>query len=259
MVAFVTGGGRGIGRGIALGLAKTGWSVVVTSRTAGELDETVSLSRASVIAIPADVADPAEVRGMVRHAQEQLGPIDLLVNNAGMGAPIGPFWQTDAGEWWRNQEVNLRGPMLCCHEVLPGMIARKAGRIVNIVSGAGCQPFPELSAYVVSKTALVRFSEQLAMEVAPHGISVFPVRPGTVRTSMVEEARQRLPYIQQILDRGLDVTPEIVANLVLKLASGAADALSGRLFSVNEDMDEIVRQAEEIKTRDLYVLRCGTL
>jgi predicted DCC family thiol-disulfide oxidoreductase YuxK len=126
---------------------------------------------------------------------------------AGMAGPLGPFWENDPAEWWRNQEVNLRGPMLCCREVVPNMIARKSGRIINVASGAGCQPFPELSAYVVSKTALIRFSEQLAFELAPHGISVFPIHPGTVRTRMVDESRARLPYIQAILDRRADVPP----------------------------------------------------
>lgn len=184
-----------------------------------------------MLAVPADIADPAGVHALIQRVERDLGPVDLLVNNAGMPGPFGPFWETDPAEWWRNQEVNLRGPMLCCREVIPGMVARKAGRIINVASGAGSQPFPDLSAYVVSKTALIRFSEQLAFELAPHGVSVFPIQPGTVRTRMVDQSRARLPYIQAILDRGLDVAPDVPANLVLKLASGCADALSGRLFS----------------------------
>ncbi|HYL38099.1 MAG TPA: SDR family oxidoreductase [Bryobacteraceae bacterium] len=259
MVALVTGGGRGIGRGIALGLAKAGWPVAVTARSADELDETVRLSAGRMIAAPADITDPAAVSSMIRRVEAELGPVELLVNNAGMGGPLGPFWESDPAEWWRNQEVNLRGPMLCCREILPGMIARKSGRIINVVSGAGCQAFPDLSAYVVSKTALVRFSEQLAAELAPHGVSVFPIRPGMVRTRMLEEARPRLAFIQQTLDRGLDVTPEVVSELVLKLASGSADTLSGRLFSVGEDVDDIVRHADEVRSGDLYLLRARTL
>jgi NAD(P)-dependent dehydrogenase (short-subunit alcohol dehydrogenase family) len=139
------------------------------------------------------------------------------------------------------------------------MIARKAGRIVNVVSGAGCQAFPDLSAYVVSKTALIRFSEQLALELAPHRVSVFPIRPGVVRTRMLEESRPRLPFVQQFLDQGLDVEPDVVANLVLALASGRADALSGRLFSVGEDVDEIVRRAEQVRSEELYLLRVRKL
>jgi NAD(P)-dependent dehydrogenase (short-subunit alcohol dehydrogenase family) len=259
MVALVTGGGRGIGRGIALGLAKAGWAVAVTARSTGELAETAKLSERRMVAVAADMADPAAVTGMIRRVEQELGPIELLVNNAGMGGPLGPFSGSDPAEWWRNQEVNLRGPMLCCREILPGMIARKAGRIINVVSGAGCQAFPDLSAYVVSKTALLRFSEQLALELAPHGVSVFPIRPGVVRTKMVEESRHRLAFVQQLLDRGLDVTPDVVAGLVLALASGRADALSGRLFSVGEDVDEIVRRAEQVRADELYLLRLRIL
>ncbi len=259
MVASVTGAGRGIGRAIALALSKAGYSVAVTSRSASELDETVSLSESRMLPVTADIADPTEVRAMVQRVSRDLGPIDLLVNNAGMSGPLGPFWENDPAEWWRNQEVNLRGPMLCCREIVPQMIARKSGRIINVASGAGGRPFPELSAYVVSKTALIRFSEQLAFELAPHGVSVFPIHPGTVRTRMVDESRARLSYIQAILDQGQDVAPDVPANLVLKLASGCADALSGRMFSVHENVDEIVRQADQVRSRDLYVLRSRTL
>jgi len=255
MIALVTGAGRGIGRGIGLGLANAGWSVGLTSRSQSELDETLKLACGRGIALTADIADPLQVRSMVQRIESALGPVDLLVNNAGLGDPIGPFWETDPDEWWRNQEVNLRGPMLCCRELIPGMIARKSGRIVNVASGAGCRPFPDLSAYVVSKTALIRFSEHLALELAPHGISVFPIHPGTVHTKMADEASQRLPYIQQIFDRGLNVTPAVAANLVLKLASGQADSLSGRLFSVTDDFDEIVRRRDEVCAADLYTLR----
>jgi NAD(P)-dependent dehydrogenase (short-subunit alcohol dehydrogenase family) len=255
MVALVTGGGRGIGQGIALRLAKEGWAVAVTARSAGQLAETVSLAQGRVISLAADVANPDAVRTMIREVEQQLGPISLLVNNAASGGPFGLFWENDAEDWWRCQEVNVRGPMLCCREILPGMIMRRAGRIINVVSGAGCQAFPDMSAYVVSKTALIRFSEQLALELGPHGVTVFPIRPGLVRTAMVEEARQRLQFVQKWLDEGADVTPDVVAGLVLVLASGRADALSGRLFSVGDDVQEIVDRAAQVLKEELCVLR----
>jgi NAD(P)-dependent dehydrogenase (short-subunit alcohol dehydrogenase family) len=135
------------------------------------------------------------------------------------------------------------------------MIARQAGRIINVVSGAGCRAYPDMSAYVVSKTALVRLSEQLALELKPHGVSVFPIMPGLVRTVMVEEARQHLPFVQKQLDDGLEVTPDVVAKLVLTLASGAADSLSGRLFSVADNVAEIVRRTEQVHANELHLLR----
>ncbi len=259
MTAIVTGGGRGIGQGIALRLAKAGMPVAVTARSADQLAATVKLAKSTMIGVPADVADAASVRAMVKEVEGRLGPVDLLVNNAGIGGPLGPFWENDPDDWWRCLEVNLRGPFLCCREILPGMIARKKGRIVNVVSGAGCQAFPDMSAYVSSKTALIRLSEQLALEARPHGVSVFPIRPGIVRTAMVEQARHRLPFVQKLLDDGLEVTPDVVADLVLFLASGKVDALSGRLFSVNEDLDQIARRADEVQREELYLLRLRQL
>ncbi len=259
MVALVTGGGRGIGRAIALGLAENGWQVAIAARSADELNETVKLAKVPMLAVATDVADPAAVKALVKRVEQDLGPVTLLVNNAGTGAPLGPFWETDPEEWWRCQEVNLRGPMLLCREIVPGMVARRSGRIINVASGAGTQPFQALSAYVVSKTALIRFSEQLALDLKPHGVSVFPIRPGVVRTRMLEESRGRLPFIQQFLDRGVDVPPEVPARLVLKLASGCADSLSGRLFSIDDDVDEMIRRAEEVRASERYLLRMQKL
>lgn len=258
MVSLVTGAGRGIGRAIALRLSQEG-PVAITARSADQLDETAKLASGRMLAVPGDISDGGFVNRLMRQVAEALGDIGLLVNNAGTGGPFGPFWENDPEDWWRCQEVNLRGPMLCCREVLPGMIARKAGRIVNVVSGAGCQAFPDMSAYVASKTALIRFSEQLALEARPHGVSVFPLRPGLVRTAMAEEARGRLPFIQKLFDDGLEVAPEVVADLVATLASGRADALSGRVFSVSEDLEGIVRRAEEVRAQELYLLRMRTL
>lgn len=229
--------------------------MVVTARSADQLSETVRLAEGRVIAVPADVSDRASVKALVRSAEYMAGPVDLLVNNAATGGPFGPFWESNPEAWWRCQEVNLRGPMLCCRELAPGMIARQAGRIINVVSGAGVQAFPDMSSYVVSKTALIRLSEQLALELKPHGISVFPIRPGLVRTAMAEEAREKLPYIQKLFDEGREVTPDVVANLVLTLASGIADSLSGRLFSVDDNVEQIVRRAEEVHAHALYLLR----
>jgi NAD(P)-dependent dehydrogenase (short-subunit alcohol dehydrogenase family) len=163
---------------------------------------------------------------MTRHVEQKLGPVDLLVNNAGIGGPVGQFWANDPGDWWEAQEVNLRGPMLCCHHVLPGMIARKSGCIVNVASLAGWQAVPELSAYVTSKTALIRFSEQLADELQPYGVVVFAIHPGAVRTAMVEQVRQKVPLVQAMLDAH-EVTPDPAADLILFLASGRANMLTG--------------------------------
>ena len=259
MTALVTGAGRGIGQGVALRLAKEGMRVAIAARSQDQLAETVSLSGGAILAVAADVADAVAVRFMIQEVESRLGPVDLLVNNAGIGGPFGPAWENDPEAWWHCLEVNLRGPYLCCREVLPSMIARKTGRIINVVSGAGCQAYSGMSAYVASKTALIRFSEQLALEAQPHGVSVFPIRPGLVRTAMSEEGRLAIPLIQKLFDDGADVTPDVVADLVLFLASGKADALSGCLFSVKEDLEEMLRRAGEVTRDELYQLRARKL
>ena len=160
-VAIVTGGGRGIGRAIAVALAKAGASVAVVAGSEDQLAETVREitelgSRA--ISIAADVSHPDAVQKMMVEVEKSLGSVDLLVNNAGLAGPIGPTWETAPDAWWRCLEVNLRGPMLCSQAVLPGMIARGDGRIVNVASGAGTFAIPYLGAYVTSKTALIKFT-----------------------------------------------------------------------------------------------------
>ena len=116
MIALVTGGGRGIGRGVALRLANAGWTVAVSSRSIDQLHETVQQSDGRILAIPADLGDPESVKDMIRNVEQKLGPVDLLVNNAGVGGPVGQFWASDPSDWWHAQEVNLRGP--CCAAIM---------------------------------------------------------------------------------------------------------------------------------------------
>jgi NAD(P)-dependent dehydrogenase (short-subunit alcohol dehydrogenase family) len=263
-VAVVTGGGRGIGKAIAFGLAKAGASVAVVARSEDQLAETVKEithlgSRA--ISIAADASEPGVVERMVREVEESLGSVNLLVNNAGLSGPIGPTWETDTDDWWRCLEVNLRAPMLCSKAVLPGMIARCGGRIVNVASGAGTFAIPYLGAYVTSKTALIRFTEILALETAAHAIKVFAIEPGTVRTSMAEyaleseEGRRWMPWFAEVFQRGEDVPPDHAADLVVLLASGRADALSGRFFTIKDDVGGLVERAAEKGLGDLHTLR----
>jgi len=263
-VALVTGASRGLGQAFAVGLAKAGMSVGITARTSPDLAETLRLIEAQSgkgIAVPADVTDGKAIPELVERIEKDLGPIDLLVNNAGMGEPFGPTWETDPEEWWRCQEVNLRGPMLCASAMLRRMVPRKRGRIINIASGAGARSLPYMSAYVTSKAALIRFSEVLADEVRPHGIALFAIQPGSVRTRMAEQilsasaGKNWFPWLEQVYERGDNVTPEPATRLILFLASGAADALSGRFFNIAEDPQDVVERADEILKNDLYALR----
>jgi 3-oxoacyl-[acyl-carrier protein] reductase len=259
MVALITGGGRGIGQAAALRLAKNGWDVAIAARSANELADTATQAARKMLAIPGDVSKAEDVRTMVERTESELGPIDLLVNNAGVTGPMTPFWETDPKDWWRCQEVNVLSQVLTCHAVVPGMMERKRGWIVNLSSGAGTRPIPNFGAYAVSKCSVLRFSEQLAMELAPHGIRVFPVRPGIVRTRMVESVRKSIPLVQKVVDEGRDHPPEDTADLVEFIASGRADALSGCVLSAGENWDQMVRRAEEIRKQELYTLRVREL
>jgi NAD(P)-dependent dehydrogenase (short-subunit alcohol dehydrogenase family) len=263
-VAIVTGGGRGIGKAIALGLAKAGASVAVVARSEDQLAETVKEITAlgsCAISVAADVSDPAAVQKMVVEIEETLGSVDLVVNNAGVAGPIGPTWETDPDDWWRCQEVNLRGPMICSRAVLPGMISRGGGRIVNVASGAGTFAVPYLGAYVTSKTALIRFTEILALEVAQHGVKVFAIEPGTVRTAMAEYAleseigRRWMPWFREIFQKGDDVPADHAADLVVLLATGRVDVLSGRFFTIKDDVIALARRSGEQELGDLQTLR----
>jgi NAD(P)-dependent dehydrogenase (short-subunit alcohol dehydrogenase family) len=266
-VAIVTGGGRGIGRAMAQALAKVGAAVAVVARSAGQLAETVSLIEEAgerAIAFPSDVTDRQAVEQMVRDVERQLGPADLLVNNAGINQPsFGPIWESDPESWWRCIDVNLRGPYLCSRAVLPGMVARGRGRIITTASGAGLGPFPYAAAYAIGKCAAVRFSENLAAETREQGISVFVIDPGFVRTAMTESTAESPgaeewgvgAFVRNLLEAGHDVPPELAAELVVSLASGKADALSGCYVSVSDDVAKMVSRAEEIQQNELYTLR----
>ena len=265
-VAIVTGGGRGIGRAIAAALSAAGATTAVLARSASEISETARMiEQAGGRARPfvVDVTDAVTVERTFAEIERSLGPVTLLVNNAAVPGPIGPFWETDPTEWWRTQDVNLRGVVLCCRAVLPGMIARSKGRIINIASSA--IPVAYFSSYATSKAALVRFTETIAGEVKPYGVSTFAVGPGTVRTAMAEHSLQSddgqkwLPWFKRIFDEGLDVPEERPARLVLELASGRADSLSGRFLSISDDLNSLLRNIVEIEERHLYSLRVQTL
>jgi NAD(P)-dependent dehydrogenase (short-subunit alcohol dehydrogenase family) len=267
-VILITGGSRGLGRAFAQALVAAGARVAITARSAPELHETAAqLSPAAdqVIAIPADAVDPEAAPRVVATAEQRLGPITLLINNAGQFRAFGPIGVVNPSAWWNEVEVNLRGPLLYAHAVLPSMRARHRGRIINVASIAGVQAIPALSAYVVSKTALIRFSEALAQETVADGIQVFAIHPGTVRTPMnayvhdSPEVAESAPHIQQwfrtLFAEGGDMPIERSVHLVLRLAAGDADALSGRYLSVEDDLDALVKQFAAGSSAEQRLLR----
>jgi 3-oxoacyl-[acyl-carrier protein] reductase len=242
-VALVTGGGRGIGRNIALELAAAGARVAVAARTRDEIEETAQ--EINGLAIECDVSDRVSVEHMVRLAESELGPIDLLVANAGISIDEDAAWELDPTDWWRVFEVNVLGVYLCCRAVIPGMLERGRGRIVNVASGAAYLPGSKSTAYSASKAAVHRFSETLANQLEPHGIPVFSISPGLVRTQMTDSGDD-LPW----------TPPELAPRLVRALASGRLDRLAGRyLHAEHDDVDDLAVRADEIVENDLNAIR----
>jgi len=267
-VALISGGSRGIGLATAVAFARAGASVALVGRSADAVADAARAVRAAgapVVARQADVVDEEAMADFVEESRDVLGPITILVNNAGSIGPIAPFGETPLDEWWRCIEVNLRGPAVCTHLVIHDMVARGRGRIINIVSGAGASSFTYFSAYIASKTALVRWTESLAAELAPYGVHAFAMEPGTVATDMSSfsmtssDGRRWIPWFRGIFDAGLDVPMGRVVDRALALAAGAGDALSGRYILLAEDLEILVANAPQIRREAMYSLRMSRL
>lgn len=243
-VALITGAGRGIGRAIAMAFARQGADLALVARTESELEETAQMIRAAghrVVAVTADVSHRVHVEHAVSQALETFDRVDVLVNNAGVQPPIGPLWQNDADEWMRAVAVNLFGPMLCIKAVLPGMMERKRGKIVNLSGGGATGPRPNFGAYAASKAALVRLTETLAMELAPYNIQINALAPGAINTRMLDQvlaagelAGAELAQAQRRTERG-GASIERAAQLAVFLASADSDGLTGKLVAAPHD------------------------
>jgi NAD(P)-dependent dehydrogenase (short-subunit alcohol dehydrogenase family) len=217
------------------------------------------------LALPADVTNPSAAEQVVATTEAQLGPISLLINNAGQFRAFGPIGTVDPQLWWQEIEINLRGPFLYTQATVPRMRTRRSGRIINLASAAGCGPIPLASAYSISKTAVIRLSETLALETAADGIVVFAIHPGTVRTPMnayvhdsPEVAALAAPiqhWFQQLYADEQDTPIEQAVALVMQLANGEADTLSGWYLSVDDDLKALVHQQNSTPRAEQRTLR----
>lgn len=226
LVTLVTGGGRGIGRAVALRFAREGASVVICARTRRELDRVARDIRASggtVLAHAADLSRPASVRRLVRVATRRFGRIDILINNAGILGPRIPLAEYKLRDWSRVLAVNLTGTFLVTHAVLPGMMRRRSGCIVSLSSSVGRKGRADWGAYAVSKFGVEGLSQALAQELEPYGIRVLTYNPGGTRTRMRAEA-----YPSE--DRSRLRDPDDVADDLLCLVTRTSLSQSGKAF-----------------------------
>jgi 3-oxoacyl-[acyl-carrier protein] reductase len=239
-VAILTGAGRGIGRVIAEEFAREGSNLALISRTRAELEETLELvrnwSKESFCEV-CDISDPGAVKQLVRLVTDRFGRVDILVNNAGVQSPIGSFAGAPLEAWKKAFEVNLFGTANMTHAVLPCMVHQRSGKIINLSGGGATSARPNFSAYGVSKTAIVRFTETVAEELRRFHIDVNAVAPGVVKTRMLEEVLQagsdagdELAVAQKCNEAGGE-DPRIAAALIAFLASSEADGITGKLIS----------------------------
>ncbi len=263
-VAFITGAGRGIGRSMALKLASEGAKVALVSRTSSEIKtvrEEIRASGGAAIAEPLDVNDYDAVAEVAKRAESELGPVNLLVNNAAMFNCIGPFWEVDADNWWQDVTTNIRGAFNCIKVLGSRMRERGSGRIVNLVGGGTGIPFPHGSAYGSSKSALMRITESIAVELKDTGVVALALFPGLVKTSMTElqleseEGRQWLPNLQTLFAEGRNVPPTAAAELLSEIATGRFDALSGKALDTRHNLEAIESSIEAINEKDELTLR----
>lgn len=262
-VAVVTGAGRGFGKAIALGFAREGAAVTVTSRTRAELDAAaaqITTAGGRALAVEGDVTRPDDVERVISATERQWGPVGLLVSNAGVPGPFGPVWTVDPEAWWAAQQVHIRAPFLYLRRVLPGMTQRRAGRIILVSAIASRLVAPYLSAYCVGKIAQTRITAEVAAETQELGVSVFAIDPGFVFTGIAEEtmsspdAQRWLPGMVARLraqrdSPGRDADLARCVRRCLDLASGRYDALSGRYMELDDDIEALRREALEQRAR----------
>ncbi|MGD8239924.1 MAG: SDR family NAD(P)-dependent oxidoreductase [Armatimonadota bacterium] len=266
---LVTGAARGIGKAIAAAFAGCAAKVGLSDILAQELESTaqeLTEAGADVLPVTADVTDVESVEAMVAQVEHELGPIDILVSNAGTFSYIGPVWEADPQKWFHDVRVNLYGSFLCCRAVVGRMVERGGGYVITIATTGGLNdPHPYSTSYACSKTALVRLTEALAKEAGPHGVKTFSVGPPAILTEMTRfimsdpSARKWRPGFERIFQEGRGHPPELVADLCVKLVSGRADRLTGRYFKATRDFDETIARADDIIDRDLLTVRLPAL
>ena len=262
---IITGAGRGIGRETAIRLSELGANIILLSRTEKELKETLDIvkknSLDSLYHI-LDVSNDVEVKNIVNEIIKKFKQVHVLINNAGIQLPIGPFYKNDLKEWKKNIEINLLGTVNCTHAVLDNMIEYGYGKIINMSGGGATSARSNFSAYSVAKTSIVRFSETIAEELKDKNIFVNCIAPGAVNTKMLDEVIQTGESAGEEYDNalvrqkkgGTDI--KIPVDLISFLASEESDGITGKLISAPWDKWQSVEYQNELHAdKDLATLR----
>lgn len=265
-IIIITGGGRGIGRTMALEFAREGAKVVAVSRTARECEAVageIQSNGGMAIAQRCDVSQIEEVKRLIHGVVKGFGKVDVLVNNAGIYGPIGKLFEADLNHWKKALEINLFGTVLCTHQVLPYMIRNHAGSIINMSGGGAVSPFPHFSAYGTSKAAVVRFTETVSEEIKEFGVRINAIAPGPVNTRLLDEALDAgekcgKEFYKKCLEQKEKggTSPQKAAELAVFLASDDSRGLTGRVISaVWDDWRSIPEKIREFEESSMYTLR----
>lgn len=236
-VALITGSGRGIGRACAVRMAREGFAIGLTARSADQLGETEKAIRdigGRAFRAEGDITDPADVGRVCDLVTGALGPVDVVVNNAAYPGPMKPFLEIPEPEWVRVLHTNVLGPVHVLRALLPGMLARGRGYIINVNSLQGSDPAGSPLPYGVSKAALMRLTDGLAGQLAGSGVIVMDLSPGLVRTAMTSGR----PDLDR-LDPSAWAGPQDAAEQLVRLVSGRYDRLHGRFVRAADDLDRL--------------------
>jgi 3-hydroxybutyrate dehydrogenase len=241
---LITGGGRGIGRAIALEFARNGARVAVAARTAEQVEQVAAEIGGDAVALVCDVSDPESVARMFSRMREDFGNPDILVNNAGI-AESATLVNTTDELWHRHLAINLSGTFYCTRAALPAMLKRGWGRVINVASIAGKSGAPYIAAYSASKHGVLGLTRSAALELATTGVTVNAICPGYVDTDMVTRgvdqitaktgrtAEEALDSLKKMSPQNRLVTPEEVAAIALLLASDAGRGINGQGINVD--------------------------
>jgi NAD(P)-dependent dehydrogenase (short-subunit alcohol dehydrogenase family) len=250
-VAIITGGGRGLGRSVALAFGREGAKVVLAARTKGQIEHVAEELRSlkkSAIALPTDVSDEDQVSHLVKKTLEAYGTIDILVNNAGTRGSIGPIHKISLEDWEQTLRLNLTATFLCSKAVLPVMMEKKEGKIINVATTM--TPRPNLTPYMVAKAGVTHFTRQLSREVKEFNIQVNVIHPGVMDTRMQKELRKAgaevigTDMFERMKEEGILHSPDEPAQLVLFLATKAADGITGEFLSFDDkEVKVLISQA----------------